>query len=453
MKKLSVITALLATVLATFAAAQSGWQPPYPQKTVFKNGLTVLLLEKHRLPMVTISAMVKSGSASDPKDLSGLADFTAEMLSRGTMSRTAQQIAQSFDQSGAQFSVDCDYDASYFSLTCLSQDLEKLLPVFMDLLQHPRMDSAEVERLRDQMVTALQSEQDRPMSVSQKAFEKGLYGSHQYNHPVEGEEKTVGAVTPGDLAAFHKKYFVPNNTVIAVVGDIKPARVSGLLKRLTKNWSKAEFPPVVFDRVPIIAEPRLQMIHRPISQAYVVMGFLGPKRLDPDYQAARLMNYILGGGGFVSRLFTKIRVQQGLAYDVDSYFSPRLDYGPYAFTVQTKCQTADTAVKTMLLEMERIRKEPVSDQELSETKAYFRGSYPFRYETNSQVAGQILGAELYGLSPDQVAKDLETIQKTTKEDILMAAQRLLKPGNYIIAMTTDTAATKIDIPGLTIEKK
>ena len=453
MKKIFIFTVIAILLSATFAAAQSGWQPPRPQRVTLGNGLVLLMVPKISLPLVTVSAMVKGGSASDPKALSGLANFTTEMLSRGTSSRTAQQIAQSFDQSGAQFSVNCDNDASYFSLTCLSQDMEKLLPVFMDLLQNPKMDSSEAERLRDQLITSIQAQQDQPQAISQLAYEKLLYGRHQYNHPVEGEEATVGAIKSGDLSAYHKKYFVPNNVVIAIVGDVKPAKVAGLLKKLTKIWSKSEIPAMVFDQIPNIAGPGLQMIHRPITQAYVVLGFLGPKRLDPDYQAARVMNYILGGGGFVSRLVTKIRVQQGLAYDVYSYFSPRLDYGPYTFTVQTKCQTADTAIKTMLLEMERIKKEPVSDQELSEAKAYYRGSYPFRYETNEQIAGQILGAELHGLSPDQVTKDLELIQKVSREDVMQAAQRLLKPQNFIVTMATDTSLTKINIPGLAIEKK
>ena len=453
MKKSLILAVLPALMLATFAAAQSGWQPPRPQRVTLGNGLVLLVVPKTGLPLVTVSAMVRGGSAADPKALGGLANFTAEMLSRGTTTRTARQIAQSFDQSGARFSVNCDYDASYFSLTCLNQDLEKLLPVFMDLLQNPRMDSSEVERLREQLVTSIQAQQDQPRFLSQEAFEKWLYGQHQYDHQVEGEEATVSAITPGDLVSCHKKYFVPNNVVIAIVGAIKPAKAAGLFKRLTKTWTKAETPGITFSQIPKIEEPGLQMIHRPITQAYVVLGFLGPRRLDPDYQAARLMNYILGGGGFVSRLFTKIRVQQGLAYDVDSYFSPRLDQGPYTFTVQTKCQSADTAIKTMLMEMERIKKEPVSDQELSEAKAFFRGSYPFRYETNGQIADQLLGAEFYGLSPDQVTKDLETIQKTTKEDILRAAQRLLKPQNYIVTMATDTAITRINIPGLTMGKK
>ncbi|MDP2807802.1 MAG: insulinase family protein [bacterium] len=200
-KRLIFLTVMM---LATFAAAQSGWQPPRPQRATLGNGLTLLLVPKTSLPVVTVSAMVKGGSASDPKTLSGLANFTAEMLSKGTSSRTARQIAQSFDQSGAQYSVRCDYDASYFSLTCLSQDLEKLLPVFMDLLQNPKMDSSEVERLRDQLITSLQSRQDQPRTVSQLAFEKWLYGQHQYNNPVEGEEATVSAIRSGDLISYHK---------------------------------------------------------------------------------------------------------------------------------------------------------------------------------------------------------------------------------------------------------
>jgi zinc protease len=165
------------------------------------------------------------------------------------------------------------------------------------------------------------------------------------------------------------------------------------------------------------------------------------------------MNYILGGGGFVSRIFSEVRVHQGLAYDVGSYFDPRLGFGPYTFSVQTKCASADTAVKSILSEMRRIQREPVSDQELEDAKAFYRGSYPFRFETNSQIASQVLVAELYGLPLDYAARDLEQINKLSKADILKAAQKLLQPEHFIITMTTDTVLTKIDIPGVTIEKK
>jgi len=193
------------------------------------------------------------------------------------------------------------------------------------------------------------------------------------------------------------------------------------------------------------------MINRQLNQAYINLGFLGPKRNEPDYQAIRLMNYILGGGGFVSRLMKSVRTAQGLAYDVGSSYDPRLDNGPYYLFVQTKCASADTAVKSLLLEMKRIQNELVTDEELKEAKDYIRGSYPFRFETNSLTARQFLYVELYDLGWDYFKIDLIKTEKVNKQDIMAAANKYLRPEKYLLAMVTDTSQTKLNIPGLKID--
>jgi zinc protease len=280
-----------------------------------------------------------------------------------------------------------------------------------------------------------------------------LYGGHPYAHPVIGVPEDLSRITGRELAGHHGKYYVPNNCVVAVVGDFKPGAVRKAIDRQLGKWRAREVPAAELSPVPAPDRPRVEMIHRQINQAYINLGFLGPRRDDPDYQAIRVMNYILGGGGFVSRLVRTIRMAQGLAYDVDSYYDPRLDYGPYILSVQTKCASADTAVKGLLNEMRRIQSEPVTDEELKEAKDFLRGSYPFRFETNGQMARQFLYLELYRLGPDYFGRDMKQTMEVTKDDVMKAARRFLRPDNYLLVMTTDTLQTKLDLPGVVRERK
>ena len=241
--------------------------------------------------------------------------------------------------------------------------------------------------------------------------------------------------------------------MIAIVGDIKPDEAAKLCKKYLNGWKKENVPAIPSVSIPAIEHPSVVMVQQPVSQAYVAFGFLGPQRKDPDYQAARVMNYILGGGGFVSRITRTVRMHQGLAYDVYSYFDPRLDKGPYLFTVQTKCATADTAIKSMLHEMRQIQQEPVTDQELQEAKNFFKGSYPFRFETNEQIGGQLLLIELFGLGQDYFTRDQALTLAVTKESVQASAKRLLKPDNFTAGIATDTTQTPINLPGVKIEKQ
>jgi zinc protease len=439
--------------IATLSTAQEIWVPPHPQKIVLKNGLTVLLWENRSLPAISVDIMVKAGSITDPWGYSGLSNFTAEMLSKGTASRSALDIAESFDFVGAQFSVKCDYDAVFFSLTTLAKDFERTAPILFELLTKPVFDSSETSRLRMELISAIEAKGDRPNVQSAEALDRLLFGKHPYAHPVMGEADNVSLITQKELAAHHKRYYIPNNCIISVAGDFKSSRIKKLIEQNLGHWPKGESPIIRLPEIPKIDNSRALLVNRQINQAYINLGFLGPKRNDPDYQAIRVMNYILGGGGFVSRLVRNIRMVQGLAYDVDSYYDPRTDYGPYALSVQTKCSSADTAVKSLMVEMRRIQNESVSDEELKEAKDYIRGSYPFRFESNGSVARQFLYVELYNLGDDYFKKDMERTLAVTKDDVMAAAKKYLKPDNFMLVMVTDTSQTKLNIPGLNIVKQ
>lgn len=452
MRKIFFAAALFLAITGT-VSAQTIWTPPQPKRIVLKNGLTILLLENHQLPVISMEAMVRAGSITDPAGYAGLANFAAELLPKGTAYRSALDIAESFDFVGAQFSVKCDYDATFFSLTTLARDFDKTAPALFDLLSRPAFDSLEAGRLQGELLSAIEAKGDRPNTQSAEAFDQLLFGDHPYAHPVMGGAESVSRISRQELAGYHQKYYAPNNCIIAVAGDFKSSRIIKLIEQNLGKWPKREIPNLSLPEVPPIDQSRALLINRQINQAYINLGFLGPKRSDPDYQAIRVMNYILGGGGFVSRLVKNIRMAQGLAYDVDSYYDPRSDFGPYILSVQTKCASADTAVKSLIAEMRLIQSQPVSDEELKEAKDYIRGSYPFRFETSGQTARQFLYVELYDLGADYFRQDMEKTLAVTKDDVMAAARKYLKPDNFLLAMVTDTSQTKLNIPGLKIEKQ
>lgn len=444
---------LISLISAAPLFSQNTWQPPRPTRTILDNGLTVLCHRQSSSEMATVSAMIRAGSAVDPDSLPGLAYFAVQMLSRGTSRMRAEQIASKLDFLGAELSVDCDRDASYLTLTCLARDLDSLLPVFLDIMVNPAFDSSETEILRREVSSSLRLRQDRPRQVSEEAFDSLLYGTHPYGHPVMGRPEAIGRVSSKHLREFHRSFFLPNNSSLAVVSPYPPSKIVSQIRKLSSPWKRGRLPPLRLAGVELPQSPHALFLHRPVSQAYITLGFLGPSRRDPDYQAARLMNYILGGGGFSSRLTKSIRVQHGLAYDVDSYFDPRLGPGPFRFTVQTKTASADTAVKLILRHIRDMMETPVSPSELAQAKDYLLGSYPFRFETGQQTARQFLMLELEGLKPDYFTEDIRLTADAGPQDLQASALRLMSPNRFHIAVVGDTSSLKIDIPGLTIDKR
>ncbi len=453
MKILCLLSSALLWLAPAWGQSMQNWQPPAPKRTILGNKLTVITLDRPSSQMVTLSAMVRGGSAADPDSLPGLASFAVSMLTEGTLRRNAEQIASEIDFRGARLEADCDHDASYLTLTCLSRDLESLLPLFFEVLTKPSFRKEETEIVRRQTLSSLQLHQDRPRQISEQLFDSLLYGSHPYGHPVLGRTQGIQIIMPEHLRRFHQTYFRPHNTCLAIAGSFSHRRLLSSIRHLTADWQPGPSPKIDPPPPPPAARPKALLLHRPLSQAYITLGFWGPSRNDPDFQAVRLMNYILGGGGFSSRITKSVRVEHGLAYDVDSYFEPRVGPGPYRFTVQTKTASADTAIKLMLHQMRRLAAEPVSESELKEAKDYILGSYPFRFETNEQIVRQYLAAELYGQGYDYFAQDLKKTAAATARELLASAQRLLRPRDFYLAVVGDTTQLRLDIDGLILERR
>ncbi|HSG06023.1 MAG TPA: pitrilysin family protein, partial [Nitrospiria bacterium] len=371
-----------------------------PARIVTESGLTLLVQESHSLPMVTIQVIIGGGSVRDPEGKAGLAHITADLLDEGTSTRDAVEISEAFDFMGARFSTGARADYATASLQVLKKDFESGFGLMSDILMNPRFPEKEVDRVRNEIKGQLLAEEDQPGTVADRAFNRIIFGSHPYRLPVEGTAETVGEISRSDITAFHDRYYRPNNTIIAMVGDLTVAEAEEHVNRLFSNWGPGKIPGNSPPPPPALEKSVVERIDRDLTQAHVVLGHLGIKRSNPDYYAVSVMNYILGGGGFSSRLMKNIRDERGLVYGIYSYFDALKHPGSFSVAFQTRNDQAQDAIDEILKELRSIRTRPVSDRELEEAKAFLIGSFPLKFDTTSKIAHFLTLVEFHGLGLD-----------------------------------------------------
>ena len=403
------------------------------------NGLVWLHSQQSGLPLVTLQLLVKTGTLQESPEKAGLANLTAQLLLSGTKSRSATQIAQELDVLGAKLRASGGEDFASVSLTVLKKDLAAGLGLMQDILLNPAFAPEEVKRTVSRLKAALQQEEDEPGVVAARAFAKDLYGAFPYGRPARGTPQGLSAITQKDLKEFHQRYYLPNNAILSVVGDLNPEEAGKWVTRTFGGWPAAPIPARNLPPIPALNETRVKVINKDITQANVILGNLGMARNNPDFYAAQVMNYILGGGGFASRLLDNIRVNRGLAYSVHSNFSPGLEPGPFAVTLETKNASARDAVNQVVAEMERIRKEPVTPEELSDAKSYLIGSFPRKMDSLDKRAWLLGYVELYNLGLDYPWRYPELIQGLTPQDIQRAANKYLHPDKYLLVVVGKTS--------------
>jgi zinc protease len=409
---------------------------PTVERTVTEKRLTVLLSEDHSLPFVTIQLLVDAGSRRDPAGQDGLARLTAKGLLLGTSRIKAASINEELDFMGASLSASANRDYSSINLRVLKKDLEKALDLFADILTAPVFPEEEVRKEVDSTVAAIRAAEDDPEDVAEKAFAKTLFSKGPYGHPVEGTKESVAKLRGGDLATFYSEYYHPNNAILVVVGDMTMKEVNAMLLPRLSRWAPAQIPPEAFDRS-YAEEPETVKIDRNITQANVIIGQQGVSRENPDYYALSVMNYILGGGGFASRLTEEIRNKRGLAYAVDSFFDPGRYPGSFQIVLQTKNATAREAIAISRDQLELIRKEPVSDKELDDAKKYLTGSFPMRFDTQGKLVNFLSQVEYYRLGLDYPKRYPSIIRGISKEQVLSVARKYLHPDKAVLVIVGD----------------
>ena len=416
---------------------------PPVQRMTLSNEMVLLTSEDRSLPFVTLQLLIDGGSRRDSSGEEGAAYLTAKGLLLGTTKRGEKAINEELDFMGASLNSSPGRDYATLNLRVLKKDLEKGLDLFMEVLIHPTFPQEEVKREVQKTLAAIQAAEDQPEDVAEKAFKENLFLSGPYRHPIEGTKKSLPSITRETLARLYKNYYHPNHSILAVVGDITQEEVKAKLVPRFEKWPKGKSSDAPVQNV-FAKGPKTVKIDRMLTQASIILGHAGVSRENPDYYALTVMNYILGGGGFSSRLMEEVRNKRGLAYSVYSFLEPGKFPGSFQIGLQTKNVSAREAISLAKEEMKRIQKEPVSEEEIGGARRYLIGSFPMRMDTQGKLVNFLLQVEYYGLGLDYPEKYSRLIQSVTREEVLRVARKYLQPENCILVVVANQKMADIE---------
>jgi zinc protease len=422
---------------AGFSSSRVPIGPHTIRRFTLPNGVQLIVQENHASPSVVVRGHLWAGSINDPPAQMGLAQFTAAAITHGTTTRTFQEINEITEAVGANVFVGGGLHLSSFGGKSLAEDFDLLVDVLADVLRNPTFPSAEVEKLRGQIITGLKELEDDTRGLAAREFRRLLYtDQHPYGRPGEGSLDSVPRIKRDDLVQFYQMRYCLTGAVVVVVGDMQAEAVRDKLEAALGDWCPANTPPdfEALATTPLAERRRYVRTMTNKTQADIVLGTLGPARATEDYYAARLGDLILGQLGLMGRLGENVRDKQGLAYYVFSGVEGGLGRGPWSIHAGVNRDNVDRAIDSILAEATRLRDEPVTDQELEDGKDYLTGILPLRLETNEGIAGTLLDMELYHLGDDYVIRYPDLIRAVTQEQIWAAARRYLDTENYALVV-------------------
>jgi zinc protease len=404
-QKCSSFLILVVLIFPAALSAQSIHIPPH-EKVVFKNGLTVLLLEKHGVPIVNFAALVKTGAAADPQGEEGLASVTAQLLRKGTQKRTAQQFAADADFTGGSVEADAGADFSTVAGEFLNKDLGRGLDLFSDALLHPIFPQSEVDKLLAQSLDGVRAAKDEARSVLGTYYDAYLFDGKGYGRTSDGDEISLTKIHRDVIVKFYESYYAPGNIILAVAGDFQTADMKKKLEEVFGQWSSKPVTPVKIPALPPVKGKKLLLVDKPdATQTYFAIGNVATAAGDPDRVAIRLVNTVFGGR-FTSLLNEALRVESGLTYGAISAFDPRKAPGPFGIYSYTKNESTVQAIDMALQVLQKLHKQGITADELASAKSYIKGQFPPSIETSKQLAQIIAINEFYGLDDSEI-NDLE----------------------------------------------
>jgi zinc protease len=416
---------------------------PVATRTVLPNGIILVHSEQRTLPLVTLRITLRASSAAEPADKAGLASLTASLLREGTKVRSATELDEAIDALGGRIGFSADADTSSGGLTLLRSDLETGMGFLAEMILQPSFPEKEFQRKVKETIGQIERSKQNPASQARVAFRKALYGSHPYGRRVVGDAKTLKVIRREDVVRFHRDYYRPKGAIVTVIGDVSLKEVREVIERAFPGWTGAPPSSKALSDLSFPDKREVVKIQRPVMQARILFGHPGVRRDNPDYYAVRVMNYILGGGGFESRILKTIREEQGLAYSAYSYFSYGLHGGTFQAGLGTKNETANRALDALFTEIQRIREKPVSDKELADAKAFITGSFPLGLSGNKNLASFFTQLEMYGLGLDFAERYPKLINAVTREDILRVAKKYLRPDKGVLLILADASKAKL----------
>ena len=408
-------------------------KPPVPQRIELDNGMIVYLLEDHELPIIDISLRIRTGALYEPADKVGLAEITGTVMrTGGTTSKTGNELDEILENLAASVEVGIGDDSGAASMSVLKEDLDTGLSILADVLMNPAFREDKIELEKVQHTSAISRRNDNASSITSREFRKLVYGADSpYARTTEYD--TINNITRDDLAAFHKKYFRPNNVILGVLGDFNSEEMLAKIKEVFKEWEPSKIDLPEKPKVPESDAKKIALVTKDdVNQTNIRMGHIGWLRKNKDYPSLVVMCQILGIG-FSSRLVNSIRVEKGLAYVVGNNYGAGYDVpGLFLIACGTKSETTVTAIEAILAEVEKMRAEEVTDEELKEAIDGFMNSSVFDYDTKGEILSRALRYEYYDYPQDFVEQLMAGIRKVTKADVKRVANEYLHPDKFAL---------------------
>ena len=408
----------------TFSSVE--FNPPEPDRVVLDNGMVLYLLEDHELPLITITALMRTGGWLDPSDKVGLAAITGSVMRTGGGGDfSAERVDEELEQFAGDISIGIGRQSGFASLDVLSKNFKRGLDIFASLIREPAFEPARLELVKLQAIEAIRRRDDHPGSIVSREFVKMLYGS---DHPTARETSvdSVNRITREDLAAFHRATIHPNGMILGVTGDFTKDEMLAALREVFDDWQKGPVPELKIIDVSEheVSKPGVRFVQKVTTQAHLRVGHLTIKEDDPDFAALAIANDILGGSSFRSRIFNDVRTKRGLAYSVGSRLNVGMhDQGIWMVRAETKLVSAQEVIERFLANIERIRSEPVSDAELEEAKEAYVNSFVFSFASSSAIVSRLIDLEYDGLPKDFLPQLRDRVVNLTKGEILAAAKK------------------------------
>ena len=415
--------------------------PPVVERTL-PNGLRMLVVEHHELPIADFMLLVGTGGEADPAGKPGVATLVASMLQEGTTTRSALEIAAQEATLGASVSSGGGWDVSRVMLHTPTAQLDSALALFADVALSPSFPPEELERLRQQRLTSLLQLRDRGPAIADRAYAAILYGSdHPYGRPLGGTEEATEATTREDLERFYRSHYRPNNATLIVVGDVQPADIESRIARLFGGWERGEVPRPTYSEVPASAGTTVYLIDKPgAPQSSVRIGTIGVPRSTTDYFALQVMNTILGGS-FTSRLNQNLRETRGYTYGAGSGFDMRREAGPFTARAEVTGTKTDSSLIEFMKEL-RGMLDTVPQRELEKAKRYLQLGLPADFETTTDIGFRLAPLATYGLPLDFYNSYVQRIEDVTQADVQRVARRYIDPSRLAIVIVGDRASVE-----------
>lgn len=420
--------------------------PAYEIRTL-PNGLQVVAVLHHEQPVISMRMIVRAGAAQDPREKAGVANLAASLLDQGTRAKSAREFQEAIDDMGGSMGAGAATDLTYANVLVMKDGFEAGLRILSDMVRTPAFAPQEIDRQRQQALSTLTVNFDSPEFVADAVFDRLVYGFHTYGMPQGGTAATLTSITRDDLVAFHDTWYVPNNAILAVVGDVTADEAFGMAQKVFADWTRKDLPASTF-LAPPDPTRRVVVVNKPDAvQTEVRAGHIGVKRSHQDYMALNMTLRILGGEG-ANRLHQVLRTERGLTYGAKAEMDTLLESGDFEAATNTRSEATGEVLRLIVDEIWRLQRERVGSRELSGAQAYVTGSFPITIETPDAIATQVLNVLFYGLPVEQLQNYRDRVNAVKADDIERVARYYLRPDRLSIVLVGNAAAFLPQLKGL-----